>query len=87
MVPSTSGWPLWPIMMNSKPSLCSLATSTCTLVTSGQVASNTWKPRAAASSCTALLTPCALNTSVAPGGTSSRSSMKIAPLALRSLTT
>ena len=34
-----------------------------------------------------LQTPCALNTSVAPGGTSARSSMKIAPLALRSLTT
>jgi hypothetical protein len=57
------------------------------LVTSGQVASNTWKPRAAASACTAWLTPCALNTSVAPGGTSDSSSMKIAPLPLSSLTT
>jgi hypothetical protein len=43
------------------------------LVTSGQVASNTLKPRATASSCTALLTPWAENTSVAPGGTSARS--------------
>ncbi|EWS63573.1 hypothetical protein Y695_03194 [Hydrogenophaga sp. T4] len=74
-------------MMNSKPSLCSLATSTCTLVTSGQVASKMLKPRACASSCTALLTPCAENTRVEPGGTSDSSSMKIAPLALRSLTT
>ena len=41
----------------------------------------------AASARTACDTPCALNTSVAPGGTSARSSMKIAPLALRSLTT
>ena len=35
----------------------SRATSLCTLVTSGQVASNTRKPRAAASSCTAFDTP------------------------------
>ena len=38
--------------------------------------------RARASSCTALLTPWALKISVAPGGTSDSSSMKIAPLAL-----
>jgi len=57
------------------------------LVTSGQVASKTWKPRAAASRRTAWLTPCALKTSVAPGGTSARSSMKMAPLARRSATT
>jgi hypothetical protein len=57
------------------------------LVTSGQVASKTWKPRRAASVRSALLTPWALKISVAPGGTSSSSSMKIAPLALRSLTT
>jgi len=36
---------------------------------------------------TAWLTPWALNTSVAPGGTSDSSSMKIAPLAFKSLTT
>jgi hypothetical protein len=41
-----------------------------TLLTSGQVASNTEKPRAAASRRTACETPCALKTSVAPGGTS-----------------
>jgi hypothetical protein len=35
----------------------------------------------------AWLTPWALKISVAPGGTSARSSMKMAPLALRSLTT
>jgi hypothetical protein len=57
------------------------------LVTSGQVASKTWKPRSAACTRTALATPWALKTSVAPGGTSARSSMKIAPLAFRSLTT
>ena len=59
----------------------------CTLVTSGQVASNTLKPRAAASLRTACDTPCALKTSVAPGGTSARFSMKIAPFFFRSSTT
>jgi hypothetical protein len=57
------------------------------LVTSGQVASKIAKPRSRASCSTALLTPCALNTSVAPGGTSDSSSMNTAPLALSSFTT
>ena len=52
-----------------------------------QVFDATCKPRASASLRTARLTPWALNTSVAPGGTSARSSMKMAPLALRSFTT
>ena len=54
-----------------------------TLFTSGQVASKTEKPRAAASLRTACDTPWALKTSVAPGGTSARSSMKIAPFLLQ----
>ncbi len=47
----------------------SCATSTCTLVTSGQVASNTRSPRASASSRTARETPCAEKITVAPSGT------------------
>jgi hypothetical protein len=39
MVPSTSGWPLWPIMMISRPASRIFFTSTWTLVTRGQVAS------------------------------------------------
>ena len=45
MVPSTSGWPAWPIMTISRPCSRILATSTWTLVTSGHVASNTLRPR------------------------------------------
>ena len=41
-----------------------------TLVTSGQVASNTCSARRAASCSTAVDTPCAENTTVAPSGTS-----------------
>ena len=41
IVPSTSGWPWCPIMTISRPCSRIFATSTCTLVTSGQVASNT----------------------------------------------
>ena len=61
--------------------------ATCPLVTKGQVASNTRNPRRSASCSTALGTPCALNTKVAPGGTSFKSSMKMAPRERRSLTT
>ena len=49
IVPSTSGCPAWPIRITSRPSRAYLPTSMCTLVTSGQVASNTASPRRAAS--------------------------------------
>ena len=39
IVPSTSGCPAWPIKMASLPLRLALATSICTLVTKGQVAS------------------------------------------------
>jgi hypothetical protein len=81
------GCPRWPIITMSRPCSCIFAISTCTFVTSGQVASNTVSPRALASARTALLTPCAENTTVAPRGTSSSSSMNTAPLRLRSSTT
>ncbi len=53
--------------------------SWCTFVTSGQVASMVFSERSAAWVCTAGETPCAENTTVAPSGTSSSSSTKIAP--------
>ena len=55
------------------------ATSICTLVTSGQVASNTAGRARAASSRTACETPCALKITVAPSGTSASSSTNTAP--------
>ena len=58
-----------------------------TFVTSGQVASNTVSPRRAASSRTARETPWALKITVAPSGTSSSSSTKIAPRERRRSTT
>ena len=61
--------------------------ATCPLVTSGQVALRTGRPRAAASSSTVRATPCALNTVTARGGTSDRSSTNIAPLFFRLSTT
>ena len=61
--------------------------ATCPLVTKGHVASNTLKPRRSASASTDLGTPWALNTKVAPAGTSAKSSMKMAPRCLRSSTT
>ncbi len=51
----------------------------CTLVTSGQVASKTFRPRRCASACTAFDTPWALKMTVAPSGTSSSSSTNTAP--------
>ena len=87
MVPSTSGWPRWPIMMIVMPSLRIFITSTCTFVTKGQVASNIFKPRCSASWRTAGETPWALNIKVLPAGTSWSSSTKMAPRALKSFTT
>ncbi len=86
-VPSASGWPSWPIMITSRPWSRMRATSTCTLVTSGQVASNTLRPRSRASRCTSSETPCAEKITVAPAGTSESSSTKTAPFARRSSTT
>ena len=59
IVPSTSGCPAWPINTTSRPSRAYRATSMCTFVTSGHVASNTVSPRRAASFSTAAGTPCA----------------------------
>ena len=67
IVPSDSGWPRWPIITTSRPAFSIFATSTCTLVTSGQVASNTFSPRASASRCTAFDTPCAEKMTVLAG--------------------
>ena len=59
----------------------------CTLVTSGQVASNTNTFLASASFLTCCDTPWALKITVAPSGTSAISSTKIAPLLISSSTT
>jgi hypothetical protein len=59
----------------------------CTFVTSGQVASIVFSPRAAAFVCTTGATPCAEKTIVAPSGASSSLSMKIAPRSSSSRTT
>src|SRR5690554_6417216 len=59
----------------------------CTLVTSGQVASNTLRPRSAASSCTALETPWALKMTMTSSGISCSSSTNTAPRLRRSSTT
>ena len=72
IVPSTSGCPAWPISTMSRPARHWRATSRCTLVTSGQVASNTFRPRRSASLRTAWETPWALKITVAPSGTSSQ---------------
>ncbi len=74
-------------MTISRPASRILATSTCTLVTSGQVASNTRSPRDAASLRTAFDTPWALKITVLPGGTSASASTNTAPLLFRSSTT
>ena len=74
-------------MTISRPCSRMRLTSTCTLVTSGQVASNTARPRDSASRRTDCDTPCALNTTVLPAGTSARSSTNTAPLVRRSSTT
>ena len=55
-------------MMISRPAARMRETSICTLVTSGQVASNTCRPRASASARTACDTPWAENTTMAPAG-------------------
>ncbi len=44
IVPSTSGWPAWPIITISRPWSRIFATSEWTFVTSGHVASNTVRP-------------------------------------------
>ena len=66
MVPSASGWPSWPIMTTSRPWSRIFETSTWTLVTSGQVASKTLRPRASASRRTSSATPWAEKITVAP---------------------
>lgn len=53
----------------------------------GQVASNTFKPRASASFRTFFDTPCALNITVEPRGTSFSSSTNIAPFFISEVTT
>jgi transposase len=62
-------------------------TSMCTLVTSGQVASNTLSPRRAACSRTVRATPWALKITVASSGTSSSSSTNTAPRSRKFSTT
>ena len=69
MVPSTSGWPAWPISTRVRPRLTYLRPWAWTLETSGQVASITGSSRALAASTTERATPCALNTVTAPRGT------------------
>jgi hypothetical protein len=86
-VPTTSSWPWCPISRISYPSRANRLASLCTLVTSGQVASIVRRLRAAASSCTTGATPCAEKTTVAPSGTSSVSSTKIAPRVSNARTT
>src|SRR3546814_629938 len=81
IVPSTSGWPAWPISTTSRPARQWRATSKCTFVTSGQVASNTFSPRRSASRRTACETPWALKITVTTSGTSGRSSTKMARVA------
>ena len=68
IVPSTSGWPAWPIITISRPCSRIFATSTCTLVTSGQVASNTLRPRASASRAPPATRRARENTTVRAGG-------------------
>ena len=88
MVPITSGWPWWPISTISWPSSKWRCASTCTLDTSGQVASRKNMLRALASAGTLLGTPWAENTTGASvSGISSSSSTKIAPFASRLCTT
>ena len=81
IVPSTSGWPAWPISIDIAAFARVALTSMCTLVTSGHVASNTVSPRVGASASTARETPCAEKITVAPSGTSSSSSTNTAPRA------
>ena len=79
MVPSTSSWPAWPISTTVWPSAANFLASTCTLVTSGQVASMVARPRVPALACTLGATPCAEKTTVSPSGTSVSLSTKMAP--------
>ncbi len=87
MVPSTSGWPAWPIRIDSSPRRLARATSIWTLVTSGQVASNTVRSRLFASLRTACDTPWAEKIRIAPSGTSLICSIKMAPRLRRLSTT
>ena len=79
IVPTTSSWPACPIRKIVKPAPAKRLASLCTLVTSGQVASIARNRRSAALRCTSGATPCAESTTVAPSGTSSSLSTKIAP--------
>ncbi|SHU68616.1 Uncharacterised protein [Mycobacteroides abscessus subsp. abscessus] len=85
-VPMTSSWPSWPMSRMSKSSRAKRLASWCTLVTSGQVASMVFRLRSAAFSWTVGATPWAEKTTMAPSGTSSVSSTKMAP-ALASVST
>jgi len=87
IVPSDSGWPRCPIITISLPSRSIFDTSMCTLATSGQVASNTLSPLAAASATIFFDTPCAEKITVPPRGTWSSSSTNTAPLRRRFSTT
>ena len=71
--------PAWPIRKIVRPWPAKRLASLCTLVTSGQVASIARSWRSAALRCTSGATPCAESTTVAPSGTSSSLSTKIAP--------
>ena len=88
MVPTTSGWPEWPMSTISRPRRKWMSASRCTLVTSGQVASSVTMLRRAASSGTESGTPCAEKiTGASPSGTSLSSSTKMAPFLRRLSTT
>src|SRR6476659_4876168 len=87
MVTSTSGWQAWQIRIRAAPLHIYSLPWLWTLVTSGQVALRAARPRVEASSSTLRATPWALNTVTAWGGTSDRSSTKIAPLFFRLSTT
>ena len=87
IVPSTSSWPSWPTSTIVYPSAANFLASTCTLVTSGQVASTERRLRASALACTLGATPWAENTTVSPSGTSVSSSTNTAPRARSCSTT
>ena len=86
-VPITSSWSAWPTRTIVRPSRAYRMASRWTFVTSGHVASITRSRRSVAASRTAGDTPWALKMTVAPAGTSSSSSTKMAPFSLRASTT
>lgn len=90
-VPSVSSCPACPMKTTVSPRAANRAASAWTFATSGQVASTTCSPRSSAPARTAGETPCAENTTTAPGGggsgISSRSSTNTAPRSRNSATT